>query len=294
MLSLHQPRSDAFTLFSRILLLSHGSVVYSGETRTCLQYFTRVGYQPEDQTNPLDFLIDVSSIDTRDEDEEQESRERVLRLVQCWSEHEAIMSEKETGLAGGDAEVPIPDSPDAQAISSATTSGRRPNVMQQTAILIPRATKNMLRGYPELVGHFVQGVVLGLLMGITFWRLKGQPSDIQSLKTLCFQIVPVYAYLSQVVWTYKWCTSLVVFDREREDNLYSSAAWVLSECIAWLPMNIIAPLVYGVMVYFICNMRQDDVSYNFGIFIVDMIMVQLCFVAWSLFAASIEVSPRFA
>ena len=112
----------------------------------------------------------------------------------------------------------------------------------------------------------------------------------QSLKTLSFQVVPVYAYLSQVVWTFKWCTALVVFDREREDNLYAPASWVMAEMLAWLPMNVISPFVYGLMVYFICNMRMDNLQYNFGVFIIDMIMVQVCFVAWSLFAASIEVS----
>lgn len=293
-LSLHQPRSDAFALFSRILLLSHGSVVYSGQTRVCLPYFARLGFQPQDQTNPLDFLIDVSSIDTRDEDVESESRERVARLVQAWSEYERILKEGEkgAGLVSPAALATPPERSHAEAIMSTTTSGRRPNVFQQTAILLPRAAKNMLRGYPELVGHFLQGVILGLLMGITFFQLGDHPNDIQSLKTLCFQVVPVFAYLSQVVWTYKWCSALVVFDREREDNLYSPAAWIVAEMLAWLPMNVLAPFVYGLMVYFICHMRQDNLHYNLGVYIVDMIMVQLCFVAWSLFAASIEVRLR--
>lgn len=311
MLSLHQPRSDAFALFSHILLLSHGSVVYSGATRACLPHFARLGLRPQAQTNPLDFLIDISSVDTRDEDEERASRERVERLVKCWGEYGALMQEKEKEKQGPDGDgdgspplsAPPPQqqqatdpqhqlAPDALAhpVARAAASGRRPNVLQQTAILVPRATKNMLRGYPELVGHGLQAVILGLLMGITFFRLGGQPNDIQSLKTLAFQVVPVYAYMSQVVWTFKWCTALVVFDREREDSLYTPIAWVLAELLAWLPMNVIAPLIYGIMVYFICGMRTDDLHYNFGVFIADMIMVQMCFVVWSLFAASIEVS----
>lgn len=291
-LSLHQPRSDAFALFSRILLMSHGSVVYSGSTSGCLPHFAQLGFQPQERTNPLDFLIDISSIDTRDEDNERESRERVARLVQCWKEKEVMDVEKdvqgsplsfETANATPDLEKQV-----SQAVP-ATTNGKRPNVLQQAVILVPRASRNMIRGYPELTGHILQAVILGLLMGITFFQLGGQPNDIQSLKTLTFQVVPVYGYMTQVVWTFKWCTSLVVFDREREDSLYSPAAWVLSELIAWLPMNVFAPTIYSIMVYFICNMRMDDLHYNFGVFVIDMIMIQLCLVAWSLFAASIEV-----
>jgi hypothetical protein len=84
---------------------------------------------------------------------------------------------------------------------------------------------------------------------VTFYQLGDTPSDIQSLKTLCFQVVPVYGYMVQVVWIYKWCTSLVVFDREREDGLYAPAAWLSAEFLAWLPINVIASITYAVPVY---------------------------------------------
>lgn len=41
-----------------------------------------------------------------------------------------------------------------------------------------------------------------------------------------------------VVWTYKWCTTLIVFDREREDSLYNPSAWLFAEWLAWLPVNV--------------------------------------------------------
>jgi hypothetical protein len=40
-------------------------------------------------------------------------------------------------------------------------------------------------------------------------------------------------------------------------------------------------------------MRKDDLSYSLGVFVVDVILVQLCFVSWALFAASIEVGGFF-
>lgn len=147
----------------------------------------------------------------------------------------------------------------------------------------------MYRAYPELLGHFIQALILGVVLGITYFQLGPDPRGIQSLKTVCFQIVPLYAYLSQIVWTYKWCTMLVVFDRELEDRLYKPAAWLLSEFVAWLPMNVFAPFVYSTLAYFVCGLRRDDLHYYYGVVVVDLILVQLCIVAWALLAASIEV-----
>jgi ABC-type multidrug transport system ATPase subunit len=146
-LSLHQPRSDAYSLFSRILLLSHGSVIYSGPTARCLSYFANLGYEPEAQTNPLDFLIDVSSIDTRDADAEEESRQRLTKLQNTWRqspiENCTIPSTTEKSQV-----------PEAKAaVAPEVSSSRRPGVFAQTLILLPRSVKNMIRGYPELIGY---------------------------------------------------------------------------------------------------------------------------------------------
>lgn len=321
LLSLHQPRSDAFYLFNSILLMSRGSVVYSGPTPECLDWFRALGHVPQEQTNPLDFLIDVSSVDMRDEDEEREGKERVERLIAAWGErerseqrksgyvvpavHEKSTRWKRISQFGQHKDVESHGHTDVTTDEHSHTlssdfksTTKRPNVLHQTVILLPRSYLNMHRAYPELIGHFLQALILGILMGITFFRLSSTPASstqktlasIQSLKTLAFQVVPVYGYMSQVVWTYKWCLSLVIFDREREDNLYKPLAWMISEWLAWAPVNIVGPVVYSVLVYFVCGLRTDDLHYNFGVFVIDIIMIQMSFVAWALFAASIEVS----
>jgi hypothetical protein len=89
----------------------------------------------------------------------------------------------------------------------------RPGFFRQTRVLIPRAHKNVYRNYPVLLGLVAQGTVLGLIMGFTFWRLpevrlaqtcnqyiadNQDPTGIQSLKNLSFQLVPSVFYLQQV------------------------------------------------------------------------------------------------
>lgn len=86
-LTLHQPRSATFPLFDRLLLLSKGRVVYSGPRERCLPWFEHVDdeLKPGEGVNPMDWLIDVSTVDTR-EGKEEESRDRVKLLVKRWEE----------------------------------------------------------------------------------------------------------------------------------------------------------------------------------------------------------------
>ncbi|EJD33743.1 P-loop containing nucleoside triphosphate hydrolase protein [Auricularia subglabra TFB-10046 SS5] len=197
-LSLHQPRSDAFPLFDRLVLLSRGNLVYAGQTKLALPHFASLGYRPEVDVNPLDFMIDVSSVDVRDEDAERESRVRVDRLVAAWKlQAEDGVASPTKGRSRSASVAPAAEG-GAQSAPEKTMSGARPNVFTQFSILFPRSVKNAIRAYPELVGHLLTAIIIGLLIGITFYRLEEQPNDIQSLKTLTFQVVPVYGYMTQV------------------------------------------------------------------------------------------------
>jgi len=60
-LTIHQPRSDIFMLFDRLLLLAHGRVAYFGDADKVSPYFSKMGYNCPENYNPCDFAIDLIS-----------------------------------------------------------------------------------------------------------------------------------------------------------------------------------------------------------------------------------------
>lgn len=59
--TVHQPSSQIFELFDRFLLISHGQIVYHGRTSEVLPYFAKLGYVPQKNWNPSDYLLDLIS-----------------------------------------------------------------------------------------------------------------------------------------------------------------------------------------------------------------------------------------
>jgi ABC-type multidrug transport system ATPase subunit len=57
--TIHQPRSDIFDLFDKLLLLSFGYVVYQGAASEVQQYFLTAGFHCPRGWNTADFFIDV-------------------------------------------------------------------------------------------------------------------------------------------------------------------------------------------------------------------------------------------
>ncbi|GAA5939117.1 uncharacterized protein JCM15063_004431 [Sporobolomyces koalae] len=310
-LSIHQPRSDAYPIFDKITLLSQGSVIFSGLRTDLLRHFATLGYVPPKRTNPLDFVIDVSSIDNRDDEIEVESKERVGKLVIAWKEFERQNGQKAiwTTNSSSSSSSPGPTPPlektgredvekgvERRLKRSAGDSNfegkdsKRANVLQQTLLLTRRNLINASRNYGMNVGLFLQAVIIGVGIGLCFLNLPETPSGIQSLKTVVYFFAPGFFYLSIVIAVFNLCQELVIFDRERDDNLYGTTPWVIALILGNLPANVVFPTLYAVILYFMCGLSKEHLAKNVFSWIACAIMLQQSSWSYALLAASINRS----
>lgn len=293
-LSIHQPRSDAVQLFDKILLLSGGSTIFSGPTSNILSHFKSQGFEPSSNTNPLDFVVDISSIDTRDDVAEAESRITVGKLVRAWREKE-LRSKSDEGeeideitlsptlstssstpniaklshnITDGTNSEKLPQitrltSRNQSLIEEETLSTEdRANYLVQTQLLTIRGFKNIRRNYSQLIGFLAQSIIIGLVLGLAFLNPPETPSGIQSLKTVVYMSTPGMFYLTIIVYVYILTEELVIFDREREDNLYSTISYVIGSWLSYLPGNIFFPTLYAVIIYFMCGFWRQNLTVN--------------------------------
>jgi ABC-type multidrug transport system ATPase subunit len=55
--TIHQPASDVFETFDRIILLNKGRVMYQGSVEQAPDYFAARGYPLKPRYNPADFFM---------------------------------------------------------------------------------------------------------------------------------------------------------------------------------------------------------------------------------------------
>lgn len=95
-MSLHQPRSVTYDLFSSVTLLTRGHQVYYGSNRRILGYFRQLGFNCSKEENPADFLVElVTEKQLYDEEgqvkdgTDEEGRKRIDLLIESWSKASA-------------------------------------------------------------------------------------------------------------------------------------------------------------------------------------------------------------
>lgn len=58
--TVHQPSSQMFHLFDRLLLLCRGQTAYFGDVDNVVNYFQDIGFQMKPHYNPADFICKLS------------------------------------------------------------------------------------------------------------------------------------------------------------------------------------------------------------------------------------------
>lgn len=135
-------------------------------------------------------MIDVSSVDNRTSENEEASIARVLSLVQAWNTrsptHWADNLEKASKRSStssisidhlssqGNNRAEVSSNGIGEDGTSRDTDARdeqRPGLWKQTKVLTARAHRNVYRNVPQLVGFAIQAVLLGVIIGITYYQL---------------------------------------------------------------------------------------------------------------------------
>jgi len=61
--TIHQPSSRVFHMFDRLLVISEGRPIFSGQARDAMDYFDSIGFIPSIPMNPADFVLDLATGD---------------------------------------------------------------------------------------------------------------------------------------------------------------------------------------------------------------------------------------
>lgn len=278
--SIHQPRADIFVLFDHILLLSGGGeLIYSSSISASdgdrcnphtnvvgshragldmLAYFARLGHHCPSGCNPADYFVDLSSVDTRDAagGTEQADRQRVKLLADaCRAALEPHRTESSTSF---DSKIHNCEASETSLhVMKERGVGRfHISLMQQIVVLCSRNMRNSLRDWNNIVGCMLQCVVMALVAVGLFYRLADNDiAAIRSRPGMIYMVLASEPYILTIILVDRYTTELTIFDRELQDKMYSSTAYLLAYIASSYPFLVIQSIIAATIMFFGCNMR---------------------------------------
>lgn len=253
--TIHQPRSEIWGLFDRLLLLSGGTSIYSGPVADCVPYFDHLGYGLPPFVNPAEHLIDLAALDTRSTELEASSSARVEGLKHAWQTFSAshvLLSENDK-------------SSDTPSLHANSTRKHRTSLTRQVKVLTARTLKTTVRDPMGVLASLVESAFMGVLIGWIFLSIDGSLAGIRSREGALYSAASLQAYLILLFEVYRLSCDIELFDRENAEGIVSVPSFLISRRFARIFVeDVPVPLIFSVIFYFMVGFRP--VASQFFIF----------------------------
>ncbi|CAE6532853.1 unnamed protein product [Rhizoctonia solani] len=237
--TIHQPSSELFQSFDRLLLLRKGGqTCYFGDlgenSSTLISYFERNGARKcQPHENPAEYMLDVigagatatSDVDwhaTWNAAHESSALEQELVEIHSQGRSNGMATEKEQPeYATG--------------------------YMNQLSALLVRAFRHYSRNPIYIISKVILNVASGLFIGFTFFKANNSIQGSQNKLFAIFMSVIPAASLSNQLQVQFINFRSIYETREKQSKMYSWVPMVTASILVELPYNI-----FGSILYFLC------------------------------------------
>src|SRR5438045_3615188 len=154
-----------------------------------IPYFDQIGFPCPRNINPADYLIDISTVDTRTPEAETNSTARLHSLLLSW---------KWIQLVSPAAEPPVPPtSPEVP------TNSPRVSMFRQTWYLTTRSFWITIRDPFGLGGFLLEAIIIGSFVGWIFYKIPSTLTGIRTMQGFIYTILGLQGYIILLFTTWK-------------------------------------------------------------------------------------------
>jgi len=285
--TIHQPRSNIFSLFDKLLLLAEGRVMYFGPARDAVAYFSGLGFRSPSNFNPADFFIDLLSVDSRSEELKERTKKRIEYLGQVCEEKQTAKKLSEEIVVDQNG-----DQPRGKQSKYATAYPK------ELYYLCQRQTIAMVRERAANKARVVQTIIFAVLLGL-IWINEGRnqwdspsPQGLTALAGVLFFVCINQSFggVFSVVFVYP--LERAVVNRERASATYRTSSYLISKTAVELPRTVAFVTVFTVIVYWMIYLQPT--ARAFFITLAAVILTSMCAESLAIAVSTVAPTPQIA
>jgi len=250
--TIHQPSSEVFAMFDRLMLLAEGRLAYLGTAQGALTFFEGLGHKCPATFNPADFYIHTLAVQPG---HENESRKRIRRIADNFTvsdhakEFEQIIYEQESLLSVNSSLSSLSREPIMES------TPKKPGLHVQMWWLTWRSLVDSYRNPAIHTLRILQKILIALVIGVCFANVQLNQTGIQNIQGVLFVFITENTFPSMYGVLNIFPQELPLFLREYKNGIYRCDAYYFSKVVSLIPGFTADPVVFILVCYFMIGLR---------------------------------------
>ncbi|CEF66619.1 ATP-binding cassette sub-family G member 2 [Strongyloides ratti] len=266
--TIHQPSSQVFEMFDKILFMAEGRVGYFGTISGGINFWKNIGLPVPPNFNPSDHFINTLAIKKKQELKCQKEVKKICDTFQNSDEGKNLYNKcigKKKGSTTGIVSFNDLLEVDEKLKNNASFKYES-TYSQQMIALIKRSFLVTLREPMLLKVRLFQSILIAVILGLVYFQTPVKQATVMNINGVLFQAVSNLNFMFQFVIVYIMCDELPIFLREHHSSLYRVDTYFLAKNIADIPQFILYPVTFSVILYWMVGLYSN--IWTFLIFII--------------------------
>nr|XP_053632760.1 protein white-like [Cherax quadricarinatus] len=269
--TIHQPSSEVYAMFDRVLLMAEGRVAFLGTTDEALRFFSNLNLHCPKQFNPSDFFIDQLSVEPG----------KVLLSQQKIAKICDIFSSSQLGTALSEDLLSNQNSQSQDTSTHFQTKNASPykaSWVSQFCAVLWRSWLEVLRE-PYLVRiRFFQLLTLAVLVGVLYRGQNMNDLGVFNINGALFLLLINMTFQNCTTVFNTFCSQRELFLREHFNGMYRSDVYFLAKNLVEIPFFSMYSILYTSIIYWVIGL--NPCLERFLLCLLVTILVSLCTVSF--------------
>lgn len=275
--TMHQPSSEIYALFDKLLLIADGMLIYHDKASNAVDYFSSIGYQCPNYTNPADYFM-RQLVTKYGNDEETK---RLIKMKQDWEAHPS--PERDRGDAS---------SAERLELDKLSMNMEPLSVMWQVEVLCRRNITRLVKDQLAFKARLGQNIVLSIIIGLIYLQLSVDQIGVQNFTGALFFITVNRVFMDASPEFMIFPLELPIVLREHRSALYRSGSWFFAKNMSEIPFQIFLPALGLIPIYFMVGFGGTVGTYF--TFMVILISLSSCATGLGYMVACLTGKPEIA
>ncbi|XP_063531228.1 protein white [Cydia strobilella] len=254
--TIHQPSSELYAMFDKLLIMADGRVAFLGSPDQATDFFKELGAACPANYNPADHFIQIlAGVPGR----EEATRHTVDTVCTAFAKSELgcqIAAEAENALLH---RRKISSGWTDSAWSTPSLRSRRSpykvSWWAQFRAVLWRSWLSVTKEPMLIKVRFLQTIMVSILIGVIYFGQHLDQDGVMNINGAIFMFLTNMTFQNIFAVINVFCSELPIFIREHHNGMYRADVYFLSKTLAEAPVFATIPLVFTTIAYYMIGLN---------------------------------------